>query len=157
IAPAIVLWAQKRTERSDVRQSILVHIAAVCVGLLAFSPLVEQTTARTPLAFLAILPLMWAALRCTQRDTASAVLLLSGFALWGTMASNGPFAQRTEHDSFLLLLAFMMSVSVPSLALSAEVAVRKSDEKHIKFIMHELSHRSKNLLAVVQSMASQIG
>jgi two-component sensor histidine kinase len=159
ITPAILLWAQKPylpSEGSELIQSGLVHVAAVAVGLIAFSPIIEQTPTRTPLAFLAVLPLMWAALRSRQRDTASVGLLLSAFAVWGTVAANGPFAQKTENDSFLLLLAFMISVSVPSLALSAEVTVRKSDERHIKFLMHELSHRSKNLLAVVQSMANQI-
>jgi two-component sensor histidine kinase len=86
-----------------------------------------------------------------------AALLLSAFAVLGTIAGNGPFAQSTQNDSFLLLLAFMISVSVPSLALSADVAVRKRNETHVMFIMRELSHRSKNLLAVVQGVANQIG
>jgi two-component sensor histidine kinase len=116
----------------------------------------QQTANRSPLAFLAILPLMWAALRRNQRDTATAALILACFAVWGTASDGGPFARSNLNDSFLLLLAFMISISVPSLALSADVATRKRREDHVEFVMHELSHRSKNLLSVVQSMARQV-
>jgi two-component system CheB/CheR fusion protein len=35
----------------------------------------------------------------------------------------------------------------------ADVTERKSAEDHVQFLMHELSHRSKNLLAVIQSIS----
>ena len=34
---------------------------------------------------------------------------------------------------------------------------RKVAEEHVKFLMGELTHRSKNLLSVVQAIASQTG
>src|SRR5712664_207715 len=34
-----------------------------------------------------------------------------------------------------------------------DVTERKAAEDHIQFLMHEISHRSKNLLAVIQSIA----
>ena len=36
-----------------------------------------------------------------------------------------------------------------------DIGERKAREKHIEFLMRELSHRSKNLLAVVQAIAGQ--
>jgi two-component sensor histidine kinase len=159
IAPVILLWrtsSLRSLPPDELAQSVAVFIAAIAVGLVAFSPLLEQTGSRTPLAFLAILPLMWAALRCNQRDAATTAFLLSCFAVWGTLSGGGPFARGNLNDSFLLLLAFMISISVPSLALSADVAARKRHKEHVEFVMHELSHRSKNLLAVVQGMARQI-
>src|SRR5262249_7903583 len=128
----------------------------IAVGLLAFSPLLEQSPTRSSFAFLAILPLMWAALRRNQRDTVTTALLLSCFAVWGTMSNEGPFVRSNLNESFLLLLTFMISVSVPSLALSADVAVRQRHEEHVNFVMQELSHRTKNNLSVVQSMALQV-
>ena len=159
IAPAIILWAARigtPIERNEALQSALVYAAAIVIGLIAFSPLFEQIPSRASLSFLAILPMMWAALRHNQRDTATTALILSCFAVWGTIANGGPFARSNLNDSFLLLLAFMISVSVPSLAMSAEVEVRKRHEEHANFVMHEVSHRSKNLLSIVQSMAGQI-
>jgi two-component sensor histidine kinase/integral membrane sensor domain MASE1 len=159
ITPVILLWSTgfpRSPERLEWMQSCTVFSAAIVVGLIAFSPLIEQTANTGPLAFLAVLPLMWAALRRNQRDTATTALILACFAVWGTALDGGPFARSNLNDSFLLLLAFMISISVPSLALSADVATRKRHEDHLEFVMHELSHRSKNLLAVIQSMARQV-
>ena len=159
ITPAIVLWGTRSSgqiERRELLQSCAVYTVTIVVGLLAFSPLLEQSPTQSPLAFLTILPLMWAALRRNQRDTATTALLLSCFAVWGTESNHGPFVGGSLNESFLLLLTFMISVSVPSLALSADLAVRRRHEEHIHFVMRELSHRSKNILSVVQSMATQV-
>src|SRR5438874_5137282 len=158
ITPAIVLWGTTpaRIERRVLIQSCVIYAATIAVGLIAFSPLLEQSPTRNSLAFFAILPLIWSALRRNQRDTATTALLLSCFAVWGTMSNAGPFVSSSLNESFLLLLAFMISVSVPSLALSADVAVRRRHEEHVNFVMRELSHRSKNLLFIVQSMAKQV-
>jgi hypothetical protein len=57
---------------------------------------------------------------------------------------------------FISGLEFETTNGRRSLALSADVATRKRHEDHVEFVMHELSHRSKNLLTVVQSMARQV-
>ena len=36
-----------------------------------------------------------------------------------------------------------------------DIGEQKAREKHIEFLMRELSHRSKNLLAVVQAVSGQ--
>ena len=108
------------------------------------------------MAFLAALPLIWAAVRRNPRDTATTALLLSGFAVWGTMMNGGPFVRSNLNESFLLLLAFMITATAPSLALSADVVTNKRQQEHVQFVLHELSHRSKNLLAMVLSMANQV-
>src|SRR5262249_2626452 len=113
-------------------------VAASAVGLIAFSPLIEQGVNRSALAFLAALPLLWAALRCGERDTATAVLILSGFAAWGTLGGGGPFAGATPNDTFVLLIAFMLSISIVSLALSAHVAARKRIETKLRLHEHIL-------------------
>jgi two-component sensor histidine kinase len=159
LTPVIVLWAQspiRSLQRRALQRAAAVFGAAVAISLIAFSPLLQQSVDTAPLAFLSILPLMWAALRHDQRDTATTALILAIFAIWGAMAGSGPFARGNLNDSFLLLSAFMISISVPSLALSADVATRERHERHIEDIMLELSHRSKNLLAVVQSIARQV-
>jgi two-component sensor histidine kinase len=40
-------------------------------------------------------------------------------------------------------------------AIIADIGERKARERHIEFLMRELAHRSKNLLAVVQAIAGQ--
>jgi two-component sensor histidine kinase len=156
ITPVIVLWLGRWRRPFD-RQLLeagAVFALAVVIGIIAFSPLISQTAARDPLGFLAVLPLMWAALRCGQRDTAMTALVLCCFAIWGTMAGGGPFARETLNDSFLLLLMFIISTSVLSLVLSADVAVRKSSETHQRLLAAELDHRVRNTLASVQALAA---
>jgi PAS domain S-box-containing protein len=135
LAPAAVLWAIGSFRVFDVDgalSSSLAIVAAILVGLIAFSPLFEQSALRSALAFLAALPLLWAALRCGERDTATAVLILSCFAIWGALADGGRFAGAASDDGFLLLAVFMISISVVSLALSAYVSVRKRAEVKLR-------------------------
>jgi PAS domain S-box-containing protein len=40
-------------------------------------------------------------------------------------------------------------------SMSRDISERKARERHIEFLLRELSHRSKNLLAVVQAVAGQ--
>ncbi len=40
-------------------------------------------------------------------------------------------------------------------SINRDISERKARERHIEFLMRELSHRSKNLLAVVQAIAGQ--
>src|SRR5262249_39901783 len=129
ITPVVVLWAIEDFRGFNLDKALACGAtiaAATAVGLIAFSPLIEQSVNRSALAFLAAVPLLWAALRCGGRDTATAVLILSCFAAWG------PFAGATVDDSFLPLIAFMLSISVVSLALSAHVAVRKRIETKLR-------------------------
>ena len=159
VTPVIVLWARSASRTLDARtlaRSMAGFAIAAVIGVIAFSPLSQQIANSSALAFLSLVPLMWAALHHNQRDTATTALILAIFAVWGALSGDGPFARDNLNDSFLLLLAFMISISVPSLALSANVAMRERHEQHIEEIMLELSHRSKNLLAVVHGIAHQV-
>jgi two-component sensor histidine kinase len=153
----VFLWAKTRViefNRNDLERLGLLVALTVAVGVLAFSPLMEQTPRRGALAFLVIVPLLWAALRYSQRDTATTALLLSCFAIAGTLANGGPFARPNLNDPFLLVLTFVLSTAVPSLVLSADVAVRKCVQERQDLLVRELAHRSKNMLAVVQSIVN---
>jgi PAS domain S-box-containing protein len=135
IAPAVVLWGLLDLRAFNLDRVLAFGIAVVTaalVGLVAFSPLIEPSAERSALAFLAILPLLWAALRCGQRDTATVALILVGFALWGTSAGGGPFAALGPDESFFPLVMFMLGISVPSLALSAEMAGRSHGEAKLR-------------------------
>ena len=66
-----------------------VLMSAVAVGLIAFSPLLPRSEYTSPLGFLAILPLVWAALRRGPRDTATVGLILTGFAIWARSSMPG--------------------------------------------------------------------
>jgi PAS domain S-box-containing protein len=150
VTPAIVLWAQSR--RASFSRAELVPLAAVLsltvlVGFVAFSPLLPRTEYSSPLGFLAILPLVWAALRRGPRDTATVSVVLTGFTIWATLQHAGPFGQMGVNESFLLLLTFMISLSVPSLALSVDVAMRRDSEDDLRRTQAELDRRVRERTA----------
>ena len=77
---------------------------------------------------------------------------MAGFAVWGTLMHSGPFARPTLNDSYLLLLMFMISTAIPSLALSADITARRLAQTHQELLLRELSHRVGNTLAVLSSV-----
>jgi signal transduction histidine kinase/CheY-like chemotaxis protein len=105
---------------------------------------------------------LWAALRRGPRDTAVASLILAGFSIWGTFSGAGPFAfaAATLNDSLLLVLAFVISLSVPSLALSADVAMRKTLEENLRRTNTELDRRvevrTAELAAANQALRDEV-
>ena len=135
VTPVVVLWITDRYRSFNFDrflESTIVQLVAIAVGLIAFSPLIEQSIIRSALSILAIVPLLGSALRCGPRDTATAALILSCFAVWGTLAGGGPFAGANLNDSFLLLIAFVIACAVPSLILSADVTERKRVEARLR-------------------------
>jgi signal transduction histidine kinase len=144
ITPVIVLWASSHDHafnRNEYLETIGVLATAAAVGLIAFSPLLEQTPSRDPLGFLVILPLLWAALRRGPRDTATVALVLAGITIWGTLTGGGPFTTADLNVSFLLVLMFLISITVPSLLLSADVEVRKKGEERLRRAQIELERK----------------
>ena len=148
IAPFVILWAAgdlhsfERTQWGEVGTIVA---ATIAVGIIAFSPLFDQTSYRDPLGFLALPPLLWAALRRDPRETATVVVILCCFAVWGTLAGSGPFARVSLNDSFLLLVMFFISISVPSMALSADVQMRRRSEEQLQHAHDELAARAGEL------------
>jgi len=158
VTPFIVLWFKNGFREVDCIQVLrlaLLLAATIIIGLLAFSPLNQQTNVRGPLAFLAIGPLLWSALQHDQRDTATVAFVLCAFAIWGAVSNGGLFARPNPNDSFLVAMAFAISATVPSLVLSADVAVRRQSEAHKNLLIAELDHRVKNALATVIAVVSQ--
>ena len=152
VTPVIVLWALsdwRSFDRRELRSVAAVLLSASGVGLIAFSPLLPRSEYTSPLGFLSIMPLVWAALRRGPRDTATVGLILTSFAIWSTVEQAGPFGNIGLNESFMLLLTFMISVSVPSLALSADVAVRQRTEGNLRRTQAELDQRVKQRTAAL--------
>jgi signal transduction histidine kinase len=154
ITPALVLWTTDRPRSFDVRpllESSAIFAATGSFGAVAFSPLMAEMPYRAPLGVLAILPLLWAALRRGPRDTATAALILSGFVFWGLISGGGPFALGTHEESSTLLLMFMIGITMPSVALAADVAVRRRTERILRDARRELG-QAREQFAQAQKM-----
>ena len=163
VTPVVVLCAlsdARAFRRTELTKSAGVIALAVAVGFIAFNPLFKHSQHPDALGFLAVLPLLWAALRRGPRDTAVASLILAGFSIWGTFSGAGPFATASLNDSLLFVLVFLISVSVPSLALSTDVAMRKTIEENLRRTHTELDRRvemrTAELAAANQALRDEV-
>src|SRR5262245_59434632 len=163
VTPVVMLCALsdvRAFHRSELTESAAVICLAVAVGFIAFSPHIKVVATSSALSFVAVLPLLWAALRRGPRDTAIASFILAGFSIWGTLSATGPFAPASLNDTFLSVLLFLISVSVPSLALSADVAMRKAIEENLRQTHTELDRRvemrTAELAAANQALRDEV-
>ena len=138
VTPVLVLWATDRPRSFDLRpllESTAIFVTAGALGAIAFSPLAaDMPTA--PLAVFVVLPLIWAALRRGPRDTATASLIILGFAAWGTIFGRGPLA--VHGGTSTLILMFMIGIATPCLVLSADAAHRRRTERALRDTRGEL-------------------
>ena len=136
VTPVVVLWAKSEPASltpPQITGTGLTYLAAVAVGVMVFGcPVMHHVPVPDALGFLVLLPLLWASLRQGPRDTATVALIISAFAVGCTLLQCGPFAKPSLNDSFILLLAFTISTSVLSIALSTDVAVRRRIENQLR-------------------------
>src|SRR5262245_56649020 len=79
VTPVVVLWALSDSHafrRTELIKSAAVIALAVAVGFVVFTSYFHIVAKAGALSFLAVLPLLWAALRRGPRDTAAASLIL---------------------------------------------------------------------------------
>jgi PAS domain S-box-containing protein len=140
IAPAIVLWAiENGPAYDDDKPSVIMRwglpagavLATGVFGFIAFSPLLQLPGSRMALSLLAVLPLLWAALRSSQRVTAICTLVLSIFAVWGAWPRSGPLGS-TANESFLAASLIIITASVLGLVLSADIAQRRRAKARLR-------------------------
>src|SRR5262249_33519681 len=99
-------------------------LATGLFGFIAFSPLLELPVNRTALSLLAVSPVLWAAMRCSQRDTAVCILVFSLLVVWGAWPANGPLGV-VPSESFLISSLLVISASILALVISADVTQRQ--------------------------------
>jgi integral membrane sensor domain MASE1 len=141
LAPLLILWAL--TIRIGWRKWRLLEfsfllLCLLLVGQAVFGGLLPSTMKNYPLEFLCFPILIWAAFRFGQREAATAIFLLSGIAIRGTLMGFGPFAQPQQNESLVLLQAFMGVTSVMILGLAAVVSERKRAEANLEKLVLEL-------------------
>ncbi|HZC81433.1 MAG TPA: MASE1 domain-containing protein [Nitrospiraceae bacterium] len=132
VAPVLLLWSQDTRVRwtlAQAKEAGLVFVTVVLVGLAVFGGVFPITIETYPLAFMCIPVLVWTAFRFGPRETATAILLLSGMAIWGTLHGLGPFVLETQNESLLMLQVFMGVTAVMILALASGASEQRRAEE----------------------------
>jgi integral membrane sensor domain MASE1/DNA-binding CsgD family transcriptional regulator len=138
VAPCVILWALSQpTAPIELYKSTLTYMAAAAIGLVCLGPLLPETSIQDAISYLIIVPLLWAALKQGPRDTATVALITSVIAAWNFAYSFGHSDAVSDagiHSHIVPLLAFIISITIPSLALSAEIdtgrATAQIHERH---------------------------
>jgi diguanylate cyclase (GGDEF)-like protein/PAS domain S-box-containing protein len=129
--PLLILWWVRPLPKWRGRRSLeaaLLLASLLGVGLLIFGGWLPAGLENSPLEFLCLPFVLWAAFRFTPREAATATALISGIAIWGALHGRGPFVRASPNESLLLLQAFVGVTGVTTLAIAAAVAARRAAE-----------------------------
>jgi diguanylate cyclase (GGDEF)-like protein len=137
VAPFAILWAAKPLTRwSPARflEAAVLLLGLTLVAEMVFAGLFPWGVTDYPLEFLCMPFLVWAAFRFGAREVATAVILLSGIAITGTLRGLGPFSGGTQNEALLLLQAFMAVAAVMTLSLAAVVGEREAARDQLQLL-----------------------
>jgi diguanylate cyclase (GGDEF)-like protein len=127
VTPLVLSWRLRRAAPWSLRKKL----EGACLGLLLLlvSFLIFSDATGLPSSLqqiFALLPFMiWAALRFSQRVVTTAIAGICAIAVYCTVNGMGPFAEPSLNESLLVLLAFISTVVVTTLVLSAVITERR--------------------------------
>ena len=137
VAPLLLLWLARPLPAWDRRRVLELAALFLLLGVTAaavFGGYLREMGRSEPRTYLCAPFLIWAALRFNQRKAATAVCLLSAVAVAGTLHGTGPFVASSPNTSLLHLHAFLGVMSLMTLVFAAEVAERRRQEEHIRYL-----------------------
>lgn len=146
VAPALVLWARRwPTDRRKLLEGLLLAGSLVAASLIVFGGWLPWRPASYPLEFTITPILLWSAFRFEPRTAASTIVLLAGFALWGTLHNYGPFVTASPNESLLLVQAYLGVNALMVLAVAAVVWERRQARDQIEMQARELARSNADL------------
>lgn len=136
VAPVLILWANvlRDRNRAQLLEVALLMVSLLIVGFIIFSEASSVGIEHYPVYLLLLLVVIWFAFRLSPPETATAILVLSGIALSGTLAGSGPFSRFPANEALLLVQGYMSIVAMTFLSLAAVVAERRRTESALSHI-----------------------
>jgi signal transduction histidine kinase len=153
LAPCLILWSMRprfQQERRLIIQDATLILSLLFMGVFVFGGLLPFRLQNYPLAFLCIPLVVLGAFRLRPQEASTAIVALSGIAVWGTLRGIGGFVGQNQNESLLLLQMFMGVVSMTSLLVSAVVLQRNSIQSSLKAARDELEVRVEERTAQLQ-------
>ncbi len=135
MTPSLLLWTENhRIHWKNERwmEVAFLFLGLIATGLIVFSGTFHAELKNYPLEYLCIPFLIWVGFRFGQREAATAICLLGGIAVWGTLHGFGPFARESRNTSLVLLQIFMGIMAITTLVLAAEVSEHRRAEERIR-------------------------
>jgi signal transduction histidine kinase len=142
VAPVLLVWATAPSYPATRR---MVAEGAVLLALLAtvtwyvFGSKAHAGVLHQAMIYVIFPFMIWISLRLGQRGAATAVLLISGIAIWATSQGMGPFAMESMNDGLVLLQTFLGVVSLTSLILAAATTERRKASEALRQRVEDLA------------------
>ncbi len=128
VAPVLLVWVSPPPFLANRRSYLEGAVQLTLLGLMTWYVFSNQPPVgifHQALLYVVFPITIWAALRFGQRGATTAILLVSGIAIWGTAGGMGPFSMESKNDSLVLLQTFMGVVSLTMLILAAATIERR--------------------------------
>jgi PAS domain S-box-containing protein len=127
LAPVLLLWSsgdKPRIPHARRPEVVLFLALLTAVSLLIFDT--SLVTSRLyPLIYISFGFVLWASLRFSLREVATASLIISVIAIAGTIRNAGPFFRVDLSESLLYLWSYISAVGVTALMLAAALTERE--------------------------------
>jgi integral membrane sensor domain MASE1 len=123
VAPLLLTWLTS-TRRPQRVEGGAIELAAVAVAMVALSWVSFAST--IPLRFSVYPPVIWIALRFRQRETAAAIALVSGLAIWATSHGLGPWTSGSLDSRLVQVDSWMAILGITGLIMGAVTAERRA-------------------------------
>jgi signal transduction histidine kinase len=149
VAPLVLLWAQADPappQPARWKEFCLAMGSLLLSALLAFQEGPLGLQRQYPLIFLCFPPLLWLALRFSQRISIAAIAVLSAIAVQATLAGQGPFYPWNTNESLVLLQAYLGISCIMSLSLGAAILQYRLSEAALQQTQDKLKMQHAELL-----------
>jgi signal transduction histidine kinase/DNA-binding response OmpR family regulator len=163
IAPLLLFWIEHwlskrrgkavKPARTAIQQASRRSLQSILEGgIWAFSLLSVGMVAFIfgyPVEYLLIPLLVWSAFRAEPRFTAIAIALVAALAIVGAIRGTSSFNRSTLNETLLLLQAFIGTVTVTTLVLSAVIIEREQVKARIEQVNEELEFKVEERTAAL--------
>ncbi len=158
VTPLLLAWSRSRSPAPGPRRlAEAATIALVLAGIawMVFGGIRLWGGGANYFLYLTVPPMVWATYRFELRGAATALVLVSGVAAWGTAAGHGPFLRDTLNGSLLLLQTFMAVLTVTVLTLAGVLEERRRGEEAQARLIDQL-RRTRSEARVSELLEEQI-
>jgi integral membrane sensor domain MASE1 len=142
VAPVLLTWIAG-SRKNDRAEGGLLELAAVGTVFLVTAAGLFLTD--FPLRFSVYPFLIWIALRFTQRETATAIAIVSGIAIWATTHDLGPWNAGSPDTRLLQLDSWMWVLAITGLVLGAVAAERRAARAALHSILRATKESAERL------------